>query len=117
MDRAAVIALCHSFPGVTEDVKWETNQVFSVGGKMFAVMNTEDPTGLGFKTDPELFYALTEMDGVNPSPYLARYKWVSLERLDTLKDDMIQNLVTDSYRMVFDKLPKKVRKQITDSQE
>jgi predicted DNA-binding protein (MmcQ/YjbR family) len=28
--------LCRSLPGVTEDVKWENDLIFSVGGKMFA---------------------------------------------------------------------------------
>lgn len=29
--------LCRSLPGATEDLKWESSLVFSVGGKMFAI--------------------------------------------------------------------------------
>lgn len=35
MDIEVMRSICQSFPGVTEDVKWEHDLVFSVGLKMF----------------------------------------------------------------------------------
>jgi len=113
LDRAAIQTWCLSFPGVTEDVKWESNLVFSVGKKMFAVMDVTDPTGLSFKVDPEFFYVLTEMENICAAPYLGRYKWVKLAHLDVLPSDKLQNLLAQAYHMVFEKLPKKVKVQIT----
>jgi len=37
MDLEEIRALCLSFPGATEDVKWGNDLTFSVGKKMFAV--------------------------------------------------------------------------------
>ncbi len=34
--------LCRSLPGVTEDVKWGDNLVFSVAAKMFAVFDVPE---------------------------------------------------------------------------
>ena len=31
-----LVAFCRSLPGATEDIKWEHDLIFSVGGKMFA---------------------------------------------------------------------------------
>ena len=33
--------ICLALPGVTEDIKWGADLAFSVGGKMFCVLNTE----------------------------------------------------------------------------
>jgi predicted DNA-binding protein (MmcQ/YjbR family) len=43
-------------PGATEDIKWETNLVFSVGEKMFAVSGAEgSERGISFKVDDDRF--------------------------------------------------------------
>ena len=55
MDPEAFRADCLSFPGVTEDLKWEHDLVFSVGKKMFAVLVLE-PTLI----DAALFLAPVE---------------------------------------------------------
>ena len=39
---------CLSLPAVTEDVKWENNLVFSVGGKMFCMAALEQPLHFSF---------------------------------------------------------------------
>jgi len=51
MDLEAVRNFCLTLPGVTEDIKWENNLCFSVGGKMVPVTNIEgDPVSGSFKT-------------------------------------------------------------------
>ncbi len=117
MERSAVEAYCRSLPGVTDDVKWESSLVFSVGKKMFAAMSATNPTGISFKADPELFYGLTEVDGIDPAPYLARHKWVKLQHLDVLDDKTLKNLLTEAHRLVFEKLSGKLKKQIMEDSE
>jgi len=73
---------CLALPGVTEDIKWDDDLVFSVGGKMFCVAMLEPPHRLSFKCEAETFAELIEREGIIPAPYLARAKWVSLEALD-----------------------------------
>ena len=73
---------CLTLPGVTEDIKWDDDLVFSVGGKMFCVAMLDPPHRLSFKCEAETFAELIEREGIIPAPYLARAKWVSLETLD-----------------------------------
>lgn len=103
--------LCRSFPGVTEDIKWETNLVFSVGEKMFAVTDT-DVNGFSFKVDDDRFLELTDRPGIIPAPYLARAKWVYVENAKAMGDKEAAELLRRSYELVFAKLTKKLQREI-----
>jgi predicted DNA-binding protein (MmcQ/YjbR family) len=117
MDFEAAKKLCRSFPGATEDVKWETNIVFSVGTKMFAV--TDDgapPSGISFKVENERFLELTDRPGIIPAPYLARAKWVYVEKARALSDKEAAALLRRSYELVLAKLTRKLQKEIGEAQ-
>jgi predicted DNA-binding protein (MmcQ/YjbR family) len=104
---------CLSFPGATEDVKWGNDLTFTVGKKMFAVTGLETAQGsISFKCTPEKFAELVEIDGIRPAHYVARYHWVTVENMDALKADELKNLIENSYRMVREKLPKKLRQEL-----
>jgi predicted DNA-binding protein (MmcQ/YjbR family) len=104
---------CLSFPGATEDVKWGADLCFSVGGKMFAVTAADSSSGgVSFKCTPEKFDELIERDGIDPAAYVGRYKWVHIEKADAVKPDELRELIGTSYRLVFDKLPAKIRSSI-----
>ena len=117
MDFEAAKALCRTFPGCTEDVKWGDDVVFSVGLKMFAVTGGEVPaTGMSFKVDDERFLELTDRPGIIPAPYLARAKWVYVENAKALGDQEAAALVRRSYELVFAKLTKKLQREILEAQ-
>ena len=59
---------------------------------MFAVLGL-DHVRLTFKCSPEEFAELIERPDIRPSPYLARYNWVMLDRLDALPGDEVKELV------------------------
>jgi predicted DNA-binding protein (MmcQ/YjbR family) len=101
---------CLSFPHATEQVQWEDDLVFKVGGKMFAVTPLE-PRGvyLSFKCTPEEFGELTDLPGIIPAPYLARAQWIALESEDALPKAEIKRLLRNSYDLVLAKLTKKAR--------
>ena len=101
--------ICRALPGVTEDVKWGSDLCFSVGGKMFTVVNLEPPHQVAFKCTPESFGELIEREGIIPAPYMARNHWVALERWDAIRRNELQELIRDSYDLVFAKLPKKTQ--------
>jgi len=106
MTLETVRRICRSFPGVTEDVKWGNDLVFSVGGKMFAAMDLQPPHSLGFKCTPEEFGALVEREGIIPAPYLARAMWVQEEELgDALDKRELEQLLEQAYDLVVAKLP------------
>ena len=109
-------ALCRSFPGATEDIKWESNLVFSVGGKMFAVTGAEGSArGISFKVDDDRFLELTDRPGIIPAPYLARAKWVHIDNPKALGDTEAAQLLKRSYELVFAKLTKKLQREIEGS--
>ena len=117
MDFEAAKALCRSFAGSTEDVKWGANAVFSVGGKMFAATGCEAPaTAISIKVEDQRFLELTDRPGIVPAPYLARAKWVRIEGADALDDAEAAALIRRSYELVFVKLTKKLQRELGGGQ-
>ena len=106
--------ICLAMPGVTEQVQWGADLVFKVGGKMFTVAATEPDAShrLAFKCSDETFSELLEVDGITPAPYLARAKWVALERFDALTDREIRRRIAEAYAIVFSKLTRKAQAAI-----
>jgi predicted DNA-binding protein (MmcQ/YjbR family) len=104
-----LVEYCRHLPGVTEDVKWGNDLVFSVGGKMFAVFGLPDREPIGFKVDPVVFSVLVQRPGVVPAPYLAHHSWVNVRSRDAMTNDELEELLWESYRLVAQKLSKKMR--------
>jgi len=105
--------LCLSFPGATEQIQWENDLLFKVGGKMFVVIPLEPARlWLTLKADPEEFAELTERPGVVPAPYLARAKWVAIESATTLPQAEVATLLRKSYDLVVAKLPKAAQRSL-----
>ncbi len=103
---------CRALPGVTEDVKWGDNLVFSVGGKMFAVFDLPDGEPLSCKVAPGAFEKLTQRPGIRPAPYLAKHSWISLETCDTLPLAMVKDLLEESHALAAQKLSRKRRGEL-----
>jgi len=70
---------------------------------------------MSFKASPERFEELCERPGVRPAPYMARAQWVALEQLNTLPDLELRELIAESYRLVFERLPKKRQQELQSS--
>ncbi len=109
MDIESVRKFCLSLPHVTEDVQWESDLLFRIGNKMFAVVGLDPASDhcMSFKCTPEVFAELTEREGIMPAPYVARYHWVALERFDSLPESELKQLLKNAYQLIFEKLPKK----------
>jgi len=101
MDLESLRRFCLAFPGAAEDMPWDDDLCFKVGGKIFAGISLSTvPQGITLKCDPERFAELVEREGVGPAPYVGRYKWVRIEGLNTLHASELKELIEDSYRMV-----------------
>ena len=103
---------CLSFPGSTEDIKWGADLCFCVGAKMFCVTGADSMSGMSLKCTPAKFEELIEREGIDPAAYVGRYKWVHISNLDALTPGELKDLIKTSYRLVFDKLPPKIKKSI-----
>ena len=110
MDVDFVRSVCRKLPHVTEQVQWGADLVFKIGGKMYAVMNTEPAEHyIAFKCSEEDFAELCEREGIVPAPYMARMQWVAVEREDTLPRAELKRFVRKAYDLIFTRLPKKTQ--------
>jgi len=117
MHHESVRAFCLKLPHATERIQWGNDLLLCVGNKMFAVLvlDAASPYRLTFKCTPEEFAELTEREAIDPAPYVARYHWVTLRSFDAVAPAELQRLLRDSYQMVFDKLPRKVKDSLANA--
>jgi predicted DNA-binding protein (MmcQ/YjbR family) len=105
--------ICKSLPGVTEDIKWGNDLVFSIGGKMFCVASlNQSPTTASFKVTDEEFDEMCDRNGFKPAPYVAKYKWVWIEDIKKMSKSDWKKYIKQSYDLVKQKLPAKTKKQL-----
>ena len=109
MDIEKLQKFCISLPSVTEDIKWEHDLVFSIGGKMFCVASLNPPFTYSFKVNDEEFEELILKEGFLPAPYMARAKWVLVEDVTKLNKKEWEAALKKSYQLVAAKLTKKLR--------
>jgi predicted DNA-binding protein (MmcQ/YjbR family) len=109
MDVDSIREYCLSFPKSTENLQWGDNLCFKVGGKIFVILGL-DHLQICFKSSADKFAELVERENIAPAPYVGRYKWVMLERLDAVSEQELKELVQQSYEMVAAKVPKRASK-------
>ena len=111
MTPRQIDAFCSKLPAATRTVQWEGVIVFKVGGKMFCLIAPPDHSvgRVCFKCPPEHYEALSRSDGFRPAPYLARAKWVYAKDVRKVREDELLPLLTRSYEIIRDKLPKSKR--------
>lgn len=114
MDEQVLRRWVSRWPGVSEDMKWGDDLVFSVAGKMFCVLceTAVGPGKLSFKVESERFLEFTDRPGFCPAPYLARAHWVMLEDLRVIPHAELESLLRRAYELVRAKLPKKTQHEL-----
>jgi len=88
----------------------------SSGGKIFTMLGLDNPR-LCLKCSAEMFAEMIEREHVRPAPYVGRYKWIMLDRLDALPWNELQALIRQSYEMVSAKVPNAKRSEKTKRSE
>jgi predicted DNA-binding protein (MmcQ/YjbR family) len=116
MDRQALNRIAGKWPGVTTDVKWDDDLIFSVAGKMFCglCLSGAEQGKLSFKVEPERFLELTDRAGFRPAPYMARAHWVTLDDPGIVPRAELDALLRRAYELVRAKLPKKTQRELAD---
>jgi predicted DNA-binding protein (MmcQ/YjbR family) len=111
MTKDQLHAAAMALPGATQDVKWGADQVYSVGGKMFAVTDLAG-TSLSFKATDIAYEALTASGRAKPAPYAARFKWVFFDDLGALDPAEVEDWLRTAHQLVAAKLPKAQQKAL-----
>ncbi|MDD2955811.1 MAG: MmcQ/YjbR family DNA-binding protein [Oscillospiraceae bacterium] len=116
-----------SKPGCTKDYKAEWGWWrYQVGGKLFAALCQPGPKYTDYdcrelltvKCEPMLAELLrSQYPDVIPGFYMDKRNWNSIYLDGELPEEVLRRFCDDSYSLVFDKLTKKLQKEIKAASE
>jgi predicted DNA-binding protein (MmcQ/YjbR family) len=115
MDAAGLRAWCLEQPGAFEDFPFgPEHSVFKVAGKMFALSALErSPLEVSVKCEPELAVGLRAgYSGIRAGYHLNKRHWNTITLDGSVPDQLVRDMVEDSYDLVVEGLPKRVREQL-----
>lgn len=109
-------AVCLAFTGAGEEFPFgERLSVFKVGGKLFALSALgHRPLSVNLKCDPELALHLRDSyPAVTPGWHMNKRHWNTVVLDDgSLPDQLILDLIEDSYDLVVAGLPRALRERL-----
>ncbi|MER6988877.1 MmcQ/YjbR family DNA-binding protein [Saccharopolyspora hirsuta] len=101
-----------ALPGVSHGRPFtEQLDVYKVAGKVFLII-TDDPDDLAVtvKAEPEYGRLLrSQHTSITPGRYLDKQHWISLAAGPDITQDLVAELVDDSYHLVLETVPRKRR--------
>ena len=109
MDQYELKAQCLALPGAVEEFPFgDEVSVFKVGGKMFALCSLDgEPLQLSVKCEPDLAVQLrATYPAIAPGYHLNKRHWNTITLDGALPDQMVTDLLGDSYDLVVASLPK-----------
>lgn len=105
-------------PGVTRDFKQEWNWMrFQIGGKLFAAILLADgkPYYINVRLDPmEGDFLRQQYEDIVPGYYSNKQHWNSIKPNGAVPDELVRELLDKSYQLVFEKLTKKLQREILE---
>src|SRR3954453_1070891 len=108
--------LCLSFHGAEETFPFgPATSVFKVAGKMFALSQLgAESLRVSVKCEPELAEALRGANAaVIPGYHLNKRHWNTVIIDGSLPDEMVRDMIEDSYDLVVSKLPRGRRRALS----
>lgn len=115
MDAESAREHCLLKAGATEGFPFgEDTLVFKVGGKIFALLSLSSvPTQINLKCEPEKAIALrAEHPAVRPGYHMNKTHWNTVVFDGSLPHHLLEEMIEDSYRLVFNSLSRKARAAI-----
>ena len=115
MDADELRGWCLEQAGAFEDFPFgaETS-VFKVAGKIFAISALDRaPLEVSVKCEPDLAVALRDTyPAIRPGYHLNKRHWNTVTVDGSLPDQLVRDLIEDSYDLVVSALPKRVRAEL-----
>lgn len=112
MRSAGLRSHCLTFPGSEETFPFgpETS-VFKVAGKMFALSRLgSEQLSVSLKCEPQLAEQLREAhSAITPGYHLNKRHWNTVTVDGSLSDEMIRDMIEDSYDLIVSALPRTTR--------
>lgn len=117
MNVAQLKQFCARLPGANARLHDSPINVlaYQVGGKNFAYFKTSEPERWRFsvRVTADRFLELTDMPGIKPAKYMARYHWITIVDVKHFSEEYLIELVEWSYQKAFNSLSKKKQHAIT----
>lgn len=104
-----ICSWCHEMPSTTVDntFGYDTN-VYRIADKIFVLVNIEDDNYVTLKALPEDAAALrAQYDFMRPGYYMNKRHWITIDLIPEVPMAEVHELIQESYRLVFEALPKK----------
>ena len=115
MDAAELRGWCLAQNGAIEDFPFTPqHSVFKVAGKMFALSAlAREPLEVSVKCEPELAVELrNSYPAIRPGYHLNKRHWNTITLDGSLSDELVRDLIEDSYDLVVSALPKRVQAEL-----
>jgi predicted DNA-binding protein (MmcQ/YjbR family) len=115
MDASGLRSCCLERPGAIEDFPFgPATSVFKVAGKMFALSAlARTPLEVSVKCEPDLAVALRgSYPAIRPGYHLAKRHWNTITLDGSLADELVRDLIEDSYDLVVGALPKRTQDEL-----
>jgi predicted DNA-binding protein (MmcQ/YjbR family) len=115
VDAVELQRWCLAQSGAIEDFPFGPNvSVFKVAGKMFALSMLErTPLEVSVKCEPDLAVQLRDSySAIRPGYHLNKRHWNTITLDASLPDQLVRDLIEDSYDLVVSALPKRTREQL-----
>lgn len=114
MDIEQVRNYCIKKPGVSEEFPFDQSTlVFKVMGKMFCLLDLNPPHFINLKCDPEKALQLREeFNYIKPCYHMNKTHWNTIELEKVIKQSLVKEWIDDSYNLVVQKLPKKIKDKL-----
>ncbi|MFG2890965.1 MmcQ/YjbR family DNA-binding protein [Streptomyces sp. NPDC048248] len=114
IDANALRSVCLGFNGATEEFPFPGHPdvaTFKVGGKIFALTSLDaEPLGVSLKCDPEEAQRLRAAHPeVVPGYHLNKRHWNTVSLSGGLPDQLVVDMIEDSYDLVVASLPRAQR--------
>jgi len=107
---------CGALAGIEREFKVEWNAgLYKLGGKMFAMIghNKEGEEIISLKNKPEKNEALrAAYADITPGYYLNKAHWISIKLGGDVPEEVMKELIVESYRCILESLNAKERKAI-----
>jgi predicted DNA-binding protein (MmcQ/YjbR family) len=115
MEASELRCWCARQAGAVEEFPFGPEpSVFKVAGKIFALSALErTPLAVSVKCEPELALALRDSyPAIRPGYHLNKRHWNTITLDGSLPDQLVRDLIEDSYDLVVSALPKRIREQL-----
>ena len=113
MDIEQVREFCLSLQGTTESFPFdESTLVFKVMNKMYC-LESLDSRSINLKAEPEdVIKLIEEYSAIIPGYHMNKKHWVTVRLEEFSDNELLKQLITDSYSLIVKKLTKKQKVEL-----